>query len=223
MKTIIVNGAGSDIAKYCINQLKDKYKIIAISRNTKYKDVNIINYNCNSLNELEVILKNIQEKYLTWVHFGAIRHQSLLINNDINTLDQSIKVNFLPNFIATKFLSSKMISDNFGRFIFINSSKAHMGDIGSFAYSLGKGCNDTLQKNIVLELSRFNITANTLMLGYFDTSMWKNLSSNIQKKLISEVPNKSLSDLSSISSSIDLLINNPSINNTNLKIDNGLI
>jgi hypothetical protein len=62
-----------------------------------------------------------------------------------------------------------------------------------------------------------------LLLGYFDTNMWNNLDPIIRKNLISEVPNKSLSDINSISSTIDYLINNPSVNNAKIKIDNGLI
>ena len=223
MKTIIINGAGSEIAKKTIEQFKGKYRLYTISRHENYIGDNITNYNAKNLDDLENILKNIDDKCLTWVHFGALRHQSLLVNNSLDTLSSSIDVNFLPNFIAVKYLASKMISNKYGRFIFINSSKADQGDIGSFSYSLGKGCNDTLQKSIVLELSRFNITANTLLLGYFDTNMWNNLDSEIQRKLISEVPNKSLSDIESISNSIEFLINNPSVNNAKIKIDNGII
>lgn len=223
MKTIIINGAGSDVAKHCIQVLKKKYKLITISRTTIHEGDNILNFNLNNLNDLKNLLEKLNENFLTWIHFGAIREQSLLIDNDLESIQKSIDINFLPNFYAVKYLTPKMISKKFGRFIFVNSSKANLGDVGSFAYSLGKGCNNTLQKNIVLELSRFNITSNTLFLGYFDTNMWKNLDPIIKKKLISEVPNKSLSDINSISSTIDYLINNPSVNNAKIKIDNGLI
>ena len=86
---------------------------------------------------------------------------------------------------------------------------------------MGKRSNLILQNQIVIEYSRFGITANTLSLGFFDTNLWNRLDDKLKKNLLNKVPTKRLSDPACIAPTIELLINQPSLNNNILKLDDG--
>ena len=143
------------------------------------------------------------------------------MNTDNASLIKDQDLNFNINFQASKILIPKMIANKYGRFIFISSSRALLGDIGIFSYSYGKRANLSLQNQIVIEYSRFGITANTLSLGFFDTKLWQSLDKKIRNNLLKRVPSGKLSDPSSIAPTIELIINNPTINNNVLKLDDG--
>ena len=218
---IIICGAGSKLAKHTIKNLSDKYEIIAISRNEKHKGKNITNINIQNYDDLPEIIENLSGKNYVWINYVAYIRNELFLNVSNEDLKEDQKINFDINFNVSKILIPKMINDKFGRFIFISSSGALQGDVGIFSYSLGKRSNLSLQDQIVMEYSRFGITANTLSLGFFDTKLWNRLDDKLKKNLLNRVPNKRLSDPACIAPTIELLINQPSLNNNILKLDDG--
>ena len=218
---IIICGAGSALAKNAIEQLSKNQKVIAISRNAMHQGDNITNLNLNNYNELPDILKNINSNNLTFINFVGHSNKDLLINVKNDDLRQDYELNFELNFKASKILIPKMIDSKYGRFIFISSSGAHYGDVGIFSYSHSKRANITLQKQIVNEYSRFGITSNILLLGFYNTNMWQGLSDKIKKDLLDKVPSNKLSDPLCIAPTIDMIIKYPSINNNLIKLDDG--
>jgi len=218
---IIICGAGSKLAKHTIKNLSNKYEIVAISRNEKHEGKNITNINLRDYSELSNILKSLNGKNYVWINFVAHSSNNLLVNSDKLSLLKDQDLNFSTNFLSSKILIPKMIANKYGRFIFISSSRALQGDVGIFSYSLGKRSNLSLQDQIVMEYSRFGITANTLSLGFFNTKLWQKLDEKLKKNLLNRVPNKRLSDPACIAPTIELLINQPSLNNNILKLDDG--
>ena len=218
---IIICGAGSALAKNAIEQLSKNQKVIAISRNAMHQGSNITNINLKNYSELSSILEDINSSNLVFINFVGHSNNDLLINVTSDDLKQDYELNFELNFKATKILIPKMIASKYGRFIFISSSRAHYGDVGIFSYSHSKRANNTLQKQIVNEYSRFGITSNTILLGLYNTNMWQGLSDKIKKDLMQKVPSKKLSDPLCIAPTIDMIIKYSSINNNLIKLDDG--
>jgi NAD(P)-dependent dehydrogenase (short-subunit alcohol dehydrogenase family) len=218
---IIVSGAGSGLAKVVIPELSRKHEIIAISRSQKYEGKNIISINLKDYSEIRDVIGEIDASEISWINFAAHSNNSLLVNLPEEKFLQDFDVNFRLNFEATQILLPKMIASKFGRFIFISSSRALKGDIGTFSYSCGKRASGVLQEQIVKEYSRFGITANTLSLGFYDTNLWNNLKESVKKRLLQNTPTGKLSDSTCIAPTIELLIQHPTINNNVIKLDDG--
>ena len=218
---IIICGAGSKLAKHSIEYLSKRHELVTISRFEKYSGNNITNFNVKNYSELPDILKTLKAKDYVWINFVAFRSQDLLAHTNQEILQKDRELNFDINFDAAKILLPSMISNKFGRFIFISSTQALAGDVGTFSYTLGKKANLTLQDQIVLEYSRFGITANTLSLGFYDTKLWQSLDEKLKSKLLKRVPTQKLSDPSCIAPVIELIINHPTINNNVFKLDDG--
>ncbi|MFL2790431.1 MAG: SDR family NAD(P)-dependent oxidoreductase [Paracoccaceae bacterium] len=218
---IIVNGAGSAIAqKYIKSEISEP--ILAISRGTNISQGNVKNVFTNCLDELEECLKALKGQELVWVNFKATKTDAIISKVTVTELQDSFNTNFLPNFLAVKYLAPKMILNKKGSFIFIDSVKAGMGETGCLAYSSSKQSNNGLQKTTVKEFSRFGITCNTICLSYVNTPMWNKLSSSLQESLLTEVPGKKLVDTDEINATIRFLISNRIINGTKIILDGGL-
>ncbi len=218
---IIVHGAGSGIAQeYIASETEEP--ILAISRETKISQSNVENIFISTLDELETCLKEINEKYIAWINFKTIKTDEIITKVTPDQLRNSFEINFLPNVIAVKTLTPKMIPSKTGSFIFIDSAKAWMGESGCLSYSSSKKSNAGLQKTAVKEFSRFGITFNTIFISYANTVMWTSLSPALQDKLLKEVPGKKIVDFHEINSTIRFLIKNRIVNGTNIFLDGGL-
>jgi len=218
---IIINGAGSKLAQnfIAINYNKE---IIAISRKATFNFENVRTVNLLSNEELRLFLKTIEEQEIIWINFQAIKYDELLVNTSILKMEESFNINYYKNFIAVQSLLPKMIKKRFGRFIFIDSVKAMMGDVGCAAYAISKGANRPLMQSIVCEYSRFNITCNTIAVGYAETPMLDKVSEKKRNEFLREIPGKKLVDTKDLDSVINLLIANESINGQIINLDGGL-
>ena len=218
---IIVNGAGSSLAQNFISNNSGK-EIIAISRNTKISQNNVTSVNINSNDELIEFLSSLNYPHLNWINFQAIKFDDLIVNLSTSDLTKSLEINFFKNFLAAKFLVPKMVGNKFGRFIFIDSAKAMIGDVGCGAYSISKGANRPLMQSIVEEYSRFNITCNSIAIGYADTSMLNSLPEAKKKTLLADTPGKKTVDGVELNSAINFILKNQSVNGHTIFLDGGL-
>lgn len=218
---LIINGAGSVIAKNFILS-KPNSKILAISRSSAVQQVGVENVNLNDTEALAACLEEIEDDEIIWVNFQALKHDNLLINTSLDHVIESFDVNFMRNFIAAKVLIPKMIKSRRGKFIFFDSVRASMGDVGCTAYSCSKAANRPLMQSIVAEYSRFNITCNIVSIGYAETPMWLNIDQQKRKNMLKDVPGKKMVELNEVNSTIECFLQNRSINGEIIKLDGGM-
>ena len=115
-----------------------------------------------------------------------------------------------------------MIYSQWGRIIFFSSTGVTKGYPGTTSYSVTKKSLDGMQNVIVNEYSRFNVTANTIQLGYFDLGIYKKLSHETKNKLIKSIPTQKLGDINSLFNCINFIINSPFLNNATISLDGGI-
>ena len=218
---LIINGAGSVIAKNFISS-KSNNKILAISRSSKVTQESVENLNLDDNDSLAKCLEQIDDEEIVWINFQAVKYDQLLLNTSLAQIQNSFDVNFMRNFIAAKILIPKMIKAGSGRFIFFDSVKASMGDVGCAAYSCSKAANRPLMQTIVEEYSRFKITCNIVSIGYAETPMWDSVDPQKRQELLKGVPGKKMVDFDEINGTIDYFIQNRSVNGEIIKLDGGM-
>ncbi len=218
---IIINGAGSELANRYILDHPNK-NFVAISRKHRFFLPNVKSVNLETNSDLEELLETLKETEIVWINFQAIKFDELLISTTTEQMYQSFEINYYKNFIAAKTLIPKMIKQKKGKFIFIDSVKSMMGDVGCASYAVSKGANRPLMQSIVREYSRFNITCNTIAVGFADTPMLNSIPEIKRKSLLSEVPGKKIVDRDDLNSMIDFLLLNDSVNGQIINLDGGL-
>ena len=72
------------------------------------------------------------------------------------------------------------------------------------------------------EYSRFGVTSNVLILGYFNTGLIDTLSEKSRQRILESIPSKSLGGSSNIVNAIDFLIKSEYVNGSTINIDGGI-
>jgi 3-oxoacyl-[acyl-carrier protein] reductase len=97
--------------------------------------------------------------------------------------DYEVKVCLNSAFYCIKEVWDDMCTSNWGRIINISSVAGVMGGAGQTSYGAGKAGLIALAKSAALEGARFNITANTILVGILDTDAFAELPEPVQKKV----------------------------------------
>ncbi len=222
LDTLIIFGAGSYLAKQIVKKIKFK-QIICISRSLKknfYKDKKIKIFDNFSKNKNE-IQKLIYKKKITALFLNNYTVDNLILKKNRTELTKELEENLINVFEDAKELSKLMIVNNFGRIIFVASSRGLSSDIGISGYSITKNGVIGLMRSFSKEFSRYNITSNCLSLGFFKSPLFLKIKPELQKKLLSRCDIKSLGDVESINNAIYFISKTRYLTGSNLFLDGG--
>ena len=226
---IVLTGASGGIGQEIIPYLQRLDDVIGIynknkpiekdNENVKYVQLNLLDTNKvkRFINEYKNVLKNI-----TVIHGAAVKVDQLAINVKEVDWDNVIEGNLKSNFLLSKALLPLMIEQSWGRIISLTSTGALRGMPGTLAYSVSKSGLIGFTRVFAKEYARFNITTNLISLGYFDCGLYDDLSEDIQKKLINELPAKRLGGVENISYGIDFVMKSDFTNGATINIDGGI-
>jgi len=221
-QTICIFGAGSEIAR---NVFKNNFKNFNIlpyssySNIKKIKELNLIRY--KSSNQVLNSIKKLKTSKISLIFFNNLSLHSLLINKSKAELLEEINEGLLnPHEVVSKILPI-MINNNWGRIIFIGSSRALKGDSGISGYMTSKYATLGYTKSISKEYGKFGITSNYLSLGLFKTNLLKKVKKNDYKNIIRNTDTRSLGEFKSISNAIKFVINSNYVTGSTINIDGG--
>lgn len=224
---IILTGASGGIGQQIIKPLSKFDNIIGIYNLTKPKiDLKNVSYiKINLLKETEILklikkIENSKER-ITLINCAGIKKDNLIINQTYKEWKSTIDLNLSTSFLLSKHLLKKMIFNQWGRIIFISSSGARDGDLGTGAYSSSKTGLIGLSKVISKEYGKYNITSNIIELGAFDTGMYKKLNQKIKNNIIKKIPSDKLGQKEDIINTIKFIIDTNFMNGSIVKIDGG--
>lgn len=101
---------------------------------------------------------------------AIFRDAARLDKIEISTWDREVKVNLSGAYYWTRAVFPGMVQRGWGRIISVSSTVAFMGSPGQVSYSAAKAALGGLMKTTALEGARAGVTANTIYLGFIDTS-----------------------------------------------------
>ena len=224
---IILTGASGGIGQQIIKPLSKFDNIIGIYNLTKPKiDLKNVSFiKIDLLKEIEILklIKKIgsSKEKITLINCAGVKKDNLIINQPYKEWKSIIDLNLNTSFLLSKHLLKKMIFNQWGRVIFISSSGAIDGDLGTGAYSSSKTGLIGLSKVISKEYGKYNITSNIIELGAFDTGMYKKLNQKIKNKIIKKIPSDKLGQKEDIINTIKFIIDTSFMNGSVVKIDGG--
>lgn len=162
------------------------------------------------------------DKNIKIVYAAAYKSQNLFLNETDEGISNSINVNFLSYLALVKFSLKYMMASRSGKIIYLGSSQAEKDGVGASIYSSTKQAGIKLTQDIGKEYGRFGVSANIVMLGYFDGPLWTSIPEAKRDEMLKALPSKRLGEKHELTEVINLLLNNKYVNAQKFYIDGGL-
>jgi NAD(P)-dependent dehydrogenase (short-subunit alcohol dehydrogenase family) len=227
---IIILGGSSSIASNLLSVLAKKDKVLCFynknkpnvkKKNIEYLKLDLEKFNFEDLTKIN-LFKKIKNKKITLINFTAIKIDKLSLFVNDEELTKTFNINFVSFFKIIKFLLPKMIEKKWGRIISMSSTGGMRGDRGTFLYTSSKHASLGMIKTMSKEYGKYNITFNTINLGNFNYGLFKKLSKNKKKEILSSIPSNKTGDIKNIFNAINFVIKSNYVNNSEICIDGGM-
>lgn len=238
-KTILITGATKGIGKQIahdfellnanliltgtsdeqIKALNEKALSLGLKR--QYFCVNMISK--KSTNDFIKLLESFP-KIDGVVNNAGINHLNSINNINTNDWDEMLSVNLSGPFKLMKYVSSKMIENQYGRIVNIASIFSRISREKRAAYSATKFGLEGLTVGVSNDLARYNIMVNVVSPGFVLTDLTrKNLSEAEIEKLRNQIPAKRLAEVTDISNVVIFLMSemNTYLTGQNIIVDGG--
>lgn len=218
-RVVLLTGASGGLGKAMAKHLKEKGFRLALHYHKNIPDFTTdSDLRCYKADLSDVVqIDQMFEKIAN--DFGRL---DVVINNagislngmswkmDFKNWEQSIAVNLTAPFYISKLAIPMLRQQKFGRIINISSVVGQTGFIGTSAYAASKSGLFGLTKTLAKELAAFDISVNSLALGYFNDGMIRDVPLEIQKEIIEQIPRKELGNTSGITHALDFILDEKS-------------
>jgi 3-oxoacyl-[acyl-carrier protein] reductase len=226
---IILTGASGGIGGDLIPSLAEVDSLIGIYNNANPPTRDLKNVSLQKLNLLEpgeiedfISTRKSELTRVTVLHFAAASIDGLVASYSESDWDHVLNVNLKAAFLLNKALLPLMMRDKWGRIVHISSYVARNGRVGTLPYSTSKAGLIGMSRTIAKEYGRFNITANVLTLGYFNSGLTQNLKEEDRNRILAQIPSKKFGDIGNISNAIIFLMRSDYVNGAEVQIDGGI-
>ena len=240
MKNILITGVsrglGFDITK---TLLDNNYTVYGISRKktnevndllSKYPDNFVFNeIDLSDTENLIQNIKNVLPKSLIihgFVNNAATAYDDIITNLNLEKLKTMYNVNVFSPLMLTKFIIRNMLLNKVqGSIVHISSISVHTGYKGLSMYASSKGSLEAFSKNTSREWGEKGIRSNCVVAGFMDTDMSSTLGDELKIRIKNRTSLKNLTDLQSVSNTVEFLISDKSKSITGqlINVDSGTI
>ena len=160
-------------------------------------------------------------KKVTLVHAAVSKVDMLVAHVDLDAWDQMMRINLRANVLMDQALLPCMMRQRWGRIIHFSSLGGTQGRPGTIAYSTCKAGLIGISNVLAQEYARFHITSNIIVLGYFESRLFRALQQREQQRLLASIPSKTLGDVSNIANAISFLMQSDYVNGSTIHVDGG--
>ena len=204
-KTAIVTGASrgigaeiarkfaADGAKVVVNYSGSQEKAEAVVADIKANGGEAIVFKAN-VSDSESVKAMVDETMKAFgsvdilVNNAGITRDNLMMRMKDDEWDDVINTNLKGVFVCTKAVTRQMMKQRAGRIINIASIVGVMGNAGQANYVAAKAGVIGLTKTTARELASRGITANAVAPGFITTDMTDQLTEDVQKAMLGQIP-----------------------------------
>ena len=211
-KILIVLGASSGIASELNNFFYKKYPIYFFYFKNKPKHL-------KNTRSIKLDLQNF--KKIIILNLAAVKFDKISYGINVSDLEKTFNINTFSFLSFIQQLLPKMIKEKWGRIINFSSTAGSVGEKGTLLYTASKNATHGMIKVMSKEYAQFNITFNTIELGNFNLGLFKKLSPEMRKKIISKIPSKKTGNVKDIYNAVNFIVNSGYVNGSKINIDGG--
>jgi len=123
-----------------------------------------------------------------FVHAAGFTRDKLMLMMPERDFDDVVAAHLKGGFLVAKQALKAMISQKFGRVVFIVSPTALLGRIGQTNYGAAKAGLIGLTRSLAREVARFRITVNCVCAGFVETAMTASLPEKARAEMLDAIP-----------------------------------
>lgn len=227
MKNIffIIFGASSEIVAPIFESFKDSKFICLINNNhPDYLKGKILKTNSkNFLSQLGDEISLIDENNLiVYLNAAIFQKDDLFISLEENNIEKMLDVGINLNLAILKKVVPEMVKRKKGRLINISSFRAKAPSKGTSIYSAIKSFSETFFNVIGLEYGRFNITSNSIALGFAESKLLSNFDDEKIRKFTQNISKRKLLPADDFLLTLKFLIESEYTNSSIIDLNGGL-
>lgn len=122
------------------------------------------------------------------VNNAGVSVESLLSMTAIDTIEDTLNVNYISQVYMAQLVSRYMMKAKSGSIINIASVAGMDAEEGGVAYGSSKAAVIFATKTMALEFGKYGIRANSISPGFVRTDMWGKRSEELKNKIMDETP-----------------------------------
>lgn len=201
-KNLLLIGASGGLGVKILKTLRNEFNIAPHTNNNPeklQKETTSKIYRADITCEDEVIkmIKEVEKDFGSidiLVNNAGLSINSVTWKTNIDDWHKVIAVNLTGPFLCTKHILPLMKKQNWGRIIYVSSVVPLIGVEGTASYASSKAGLTGLCKTVSREISKYNITANIISLGYFEAGLLYQIPEDIRKKIQESIPKGKFGD-----------------------------
>ncbi|MFV0337409.1 MAG: 3-oxoacyl-[acyl-carrier-protein] reductase [Chthoniobacterales bacterium] len=139
------------------------------------------------------------------INNAGVTRDNLAMRMTSEEWDTVLSTNLKGAFNATRAVMRAMVKQRYGRIINISSVSGLMGLAGQANYAASKAGLIGMSKSLARELASRNITVNVVAPGFIETDMTADLSEDVRKGAMSQIPTGRFGEVADIAETINFL------------------
>lgn len=157
------------------------------------------------------------------INNAGIARDTLLLRMKDEDWHDVVQTDLTGVFACTRAAIKPMMKQRYGRIVSIASVAGLLGNAGQANYAAAKAGVIGFTRSVAREMASRNITANVVAPGLVETDLTKNMSEDVFKTLIDQVPLGRAGRAEEVAEAVWYLINADYVTGQTLVVDGGLV
>lgn len=228
---IVIIGASGGIGQMLVEYYRNKFCTVYGTFNTHdeylIKGINVHYFPLDVESRFEMCyFVEVIKKFLVkpiLIYTPAISIDNLVHNYKEDDWNHTLNINLTGAMILTSKFIPIMRELKFGRIIYLSSILSRIAVEGTLAYTVTKASLNAMAKVVAKENTKYNITANSLVLGYHDVGIIKKVPEKyMQEKVLPNIPAGHLGDSKNIINAIEFITRSDFVSGASIDVTGGM-
>lgn len=221
----VIYGAGSDIIAPVFDHFSEANFICLVNRSKpdRLKGVILETESDNFESDLKSALTNVaKDRLFIYLNAAVYQKDELFITHSRKDIEQMVRVGITLPLVVSQIVLEEMVKRRKGRVINLSSFRAHAPTKGTVVYAAIKSFGNTLFSAVGLEYGRFDITSNSIAIGFAESKLLDSLEAKKLSEFKKSVAKKKFLPEEEFLGAIEYIINSKYFNASVIDLNGGL-